>query len=477
MSNRTKSLLADGLEFAERLNRTLVNGVPLGDRKVLNRFTFTPFFTTSLTFAHGRARTSKHVPVRRSNLTTVHLLVISLLSLTSTFFKRPHVLIYSIDKVSADNDHDFRLHAVYSFLRERGISHAECLHTILFESFIPNLRARGRWVMYMEALTVLFDFSQKFIRSPRPDINLSLFREDEQKEASRAVLARLRQLKETEFQIRFWRVVLQLLRPRAVFAIDDMRQSAVLTAAAELAGIPAYWFQHGHYTKFHLGYFSETSGTPPMPTSVLVWSRYWKDELIKLGTYIPEERIRIGGVARPLPQIRKEFVNETSELAVLIPYETAADKSLVSQYIEKMLEDQEVRIYFKMRNDMDTQIQMDEYGIKESDRVHCVIDHEPYVEEIDVVVGTYSTFLYDMIAYGIPVALLETGSEFGERMIINGLAQQVARGGDCVAQLRKIADISDSSRAEKRRYLFGDEPVLLNETLEAIAKELSILRN
>ena len=461
-------------DFADRIAQTNVNGVPLGEYRILGHFSFTPFQTTATIFSLIGSSTSKQV--RHSRITTLRLLATTIGAVLRDMVMRPRVLVYGIDKISCHNDHDARMAGVHHYLAEQNVSKGELLHTLVHETFLHNLQTRRRGAMYTEVADILFSFVDRFHRPKQIDIDLSLFTEDEQGEARRHIQARLVSMRRTTFHIRFWKLILGLTKPRVLFAIDDMRQSAVLTAAARMSGIPVYWFQHGHYTKYHAGLLGEKSDATPSPDGLVVWSEYWKAVLESLGTYLPSSRILIGSTLTALPELQRPHTSVRTSLVVLIPYETVANKEEVRTYIGTILAEEGTQILFKIRNDIPAAPQLAEYGLSESPRLQCITDISEHLSSIDVVAGTYSTLLYDLVGQGIPVALLETDSDFGMGMVEQGIAKLIRKNADVIEELRAVAGISEHARQTIRDHLYGKAPVSLATTLGQILVRLGIVK-
>jgi len=470
----TEGSLQEALMRIRNIHSATVNGEKVEDARVLGTFNFNPYFDTAYVFSQTNKPKIGTMDKRAvSKWNTVNMLLVSSIAFVASFIKRPAALVYSVDRVSSeDRDHDFRMDTVYAFLRANHVSFLEVLHTLVHQNFRSNLRIRKRYAIYAQAIEVISKALAlvSYSHNHQPKI-------EGDPEIVHAVTHRVKSSIEIGIAIRIWKVVLRLLKPRVLLMIDDMRHSLVITAAAELLDIPTYWVQHGHYTKYHLGYLGDEESHPPMPTGVLVWSEYWKIELRKLGTYIPDDRILVAGFKEPLPELVSGPRTQQRALGVLLPYEAVANKDEVKVYIAELLQDEAVTIYFKVRKDMSYDQQLQEYGLKVSSQIICIDDHRIHLDSIDVVIGTYSTYLYDMIPYGIPVVQLVTTSEYGERMSENGLATQVARTckEGVVEQVRRAAGISQVEREKRRTQLVGMHPGLLTNTLTEIFKDAGIL--
>lgn len=475
--------------FVDRLDQVSVEGQPLSSLRVVGNYDFTPFYRhwdlyrvknaherTSRGAEEGSTGKAPHI------LTAPAILFLSLLSLGYHLVRRPKIVLYAIDKLSSlDRDHDARLEGVYRYVRKQNVPFVEVMHTLPAESFWPNLIARRRVPIYFESVDALFGLLRRLDKNlvtfPDDDaIDLSLFSEEEHALARALVRERLLAHKRSTFRVRMFKKLLLILRPTALFTIDDPKYYGELLTAADLLGIPAYAFQHGHFTDYHPGFLSppQGHGEVPMPTRFFVWSDYWKQELQALGTYLPGERVVVGGILRPLTD--SLATPQGDRLHVLVPYETVAPKQEVQEALAALRADARVRIYFKIRKDTPARRQLEEYALTPSDTVVVIDDVRHAVGEVDVVLGTYSTFLYDMIAYGFPIALLHTSSDYGAGMVRTGLASLVGKDGyeKLVSELATCSSMPQVKRQELRDRLYGTPPIMLSNTLDQLGKELSL---
>lgn len=478
--------MAYAKDFVSRLDRVEVAGLPLASHRVLGRYDFTPFYRLWDLYLVTRSLAQKDPASgkeRRSARLMLPLIALaSVLSLLYQLVRRPTVVLFAIDKLSSeDHDHDARLTGVYEYLRAHRIRFVELIHTMPAHTFWPHMRARRRLPIYYELADILFSIQRKFMRNAacvydEGTLDLGAFEPGERALALKLIRERAVSFSRSAFRIRVFTAIFRLLRPKACFLIDDQRSYGEVLAACEAAGVPSYAFQHGHFTEYHLGFLSYDGydGKAPLPTSLYVWTKYWKDELQSLGTHIPEERIVVGGVRTPAAgPISGPPADGT--LHVLVPYETAGPKAEIREALLALLADPSVHLYFKVRRDVPADSQVREYDLEPSDQV-TVIDDVRKALRVDVVLGTYSTLLYDLIAYGYPIAMLHTSSDYGKGMLQNGLARAVGtRGYDrLLEELRELAGMPEEERATIRARLYGTTPVLLSDTLETLGTELSL---
>lgn len=357
---------------------------------------------------------------------------------------RKNVLVFSVDKVSSEGDHDFRIDGLYRFLRDHRVSFTETFHTQMGKTMLTQAVQRGRSAVYREAFQFLGSLRHAFCacaarsRKIARALPCTEFREGDRPFVRKLVESLLRGAAVSRFEIACYRSVLKRIRPDAVLAIDDTRYYQEMCMAARLQKIPFYAFQHGHFTKYHAGWLA--SGTPVgqdvRPDALFVWSPYWKKELLRLGTNFSAEELRIGGNPKNANEASAGALyappKDSETIGLLVPFETDAPFDEVRSILERLLSTSRVKVWFKTRPDWDEKKQLRLYGLldRSVDEVEAVPNHLPVLGRIHAVAGVYSTFLYDTISLMRPVFVLKTSMDFGEGMVINGLADAFDAAGE-----------------------------------------------
>ncbi len=364
--------------------------------------------------------------------------------------QKKDVIIFSVDKISAEKDHDFRIDGLYRFLREKRISFVEVFHAQLGPSLLAHAKSRHRAAVYREAFEFLASIWFRWCRCRLQARRLAAalpcaeFEEADRPFVRHLVEKLLGNLHASRFEVRWYRRVLKRIRPRVVLSIDDTRYYQELCAAARAEGIPFYAFQHGHFTKYHAGWLASGASTPndAQPDALFVWSPYWKNELRRLGTNIDSDRIRVGGnpkglaVATEAPPYIPPKVGE--RLGLLVPFESDVVFEEVRALLKKLIATEHVKVWLKTRPDWDRDEQLQRYGLDElsKDQAEAVPDHRPFLSHMHAVAGVYSTFLYDALATMRPVFIFKTSMDVGEGMVVNGLADALdVSSGDPVTSL------------------------------------------
>jgi len=402
------------------------------------------------------------------------LFVVTLISFILTIFSPREVLLFVGDKISSPTlNNDVRIDPIYEFLRDSRISFVELIHTIPGARTFRNLYTRKRLVLFYES----FGF---FVRKKRRIFLHDTVLKDFSKEEADFVRYLVGKYEERFYVSKAWihtfSWVLKKMRPKAVWGIDDTRYCGELAIVCAEVGIPLYLFQHGHFTKYHVGWlkYQKQTGVIPRATYLVVWSSYWKQELSRLNTYYEDREIIVGGekVSMMGNNVDRIFDSNVSfRKSVLIPYETDAPKDDLKVFLEKFKE-AGFKVYFKIRSDIPKKVQCDQYGISENDM--CVVDeYLPILKDVCLVVGVYSTFLYDLLKSNIPVAILETPMDYGYGMVENGLAGIIYKNHPICEQVERLYK-EYPLRRENITKVFSEKKLLI-ETIADISKQCNII--
>ncbi|MEK7177171.1 MAG: hypothetical protein AAB719_02665 [Patescibacteria group bacterium] len=481
------------LDFLKRLNALHYQGKPLSHQKIFNKYNVWIFFQSRIFFSdlkefaqngqyEQRQSPSLKIKIQNFTLSTFGLLVSTVAVVSAIIFKKK-IFVYSVDRTNSDiYSNDARMDPVYKYLKSSQEPFLEFLHTTFEFGFIKRFFKRRRWVIYIKSIDTVYYMSHLFWLSRRQsldttDVDFSSFKPEEREFAEQLLHKYLSSIDLVIFRVKVLRRILSWMRTENLFTIDNTRDYWELILACRMNNVNVNAFQHGHFTKYHVGWLNDGSfeGEIARPNKLFVWSDFWKKELIRLKTYFPEKSIEIGGFKNIISTIPKKL--DRAYVGVLIPYEVDSNKSEVKRYIDKLLLCGNIKVFFKLRTDLDSNRQMTEYGLNKNynQNLQFIDDVTKYISDVDVVAGTYSTFLYDMIAYERPVALLKTSSDFGEGLAINELAETVDIENVC-KKIEEIASIGRDILKERNKKLFGEKPRLMHDTVIKLA-EGSYLNN
>ncbi len=476
--------LSYGLDLLRRINKISVDGAPIVELATTDGFALWQFFQNNLLYRDlksFRTFNTEH-PVRAawyavpaSWLACVILFGISVLGLIQFIFSKKRALFYSVDRVSARARRcDFRLEKVSAFLDEENISYTEIFYAPITIATVKNFLKRKRVAMYLS----LFDFILlPFV--PRRKLVLTetdrvLFTSEELPRVQALVSEYLRFVTIARWKVSFLTFVFSCIRPRLLLSIDDVRYYQEIIVACRRVGVSSIAFQHGHYTKYHVGWLAmfPTKHAYAYPDTLVVWSTYWKDELIRLGTYFPEKAIVVGGNMREDEPHTAPSRSVQGNMNVIYPYEIDGPRQEIAAFLKTLAACPKVKLFYKLRQDIDRDLQVRAFEVDTipPDRVRIITFLNEITNGISLVVGSYSTFLYNMIEDRIPVALIPTSSDFGEGIIRNGLADTLASHSGEMCQSVVQAATVDQHILESRAQRLSDGsdrniPKLLRELI------------
>lgn len=395
---------------------------------------------------------------------------------------RRRVLVASSDKISLDTYQcDFRMANLYRCLGEKQIKFLEFLHTIYDEKFNRFLLQRKRPVIYLESVDFICKIFSRLIFFKKDDMSLiesaDLVSFGNESEFVKSLLKKyINRISQTKFRINFISKMLRMTNVRVLIAPPDTRNYFELVQSCELNGIKTYWLQSGALCKYDVGLLdcSGRKGKLIKPTKFFLSSQYWIDELLRLGSIFDGTDLAVGG---DMKEDRTDTGNGVAPLSdkkhfgvtILVSYETQAIKSEVHDYIKKFLKCPDTRVVFSIRPGKDAAGQLKEYGLQDMPSNFSVTsDLKNAMVDVDVVVGTQSTLLYDLISFLKPVIVLKTEMDMLEGMIENKLADTLDINDSDFCEHLRVAKETDLEILVQRKARLYEGAVFLNKTLEEI---------
>lgn len=349
-----------------------------------------------------------------NKISRLSILIVSWLAVCKWLVMRPQILVYSPDIVGASERFDPRVLGLRRALQVGQVSFGEILHTIPGKRFYHNLIRRRRVAWYLEAGKAL------------P-----------------------------------W--LLRLVKPKQLWILDDLRYWHIIIQAARNAKIQVYAFQHGRF-------YPHMPVTDEMPTQYFVWNDYWRSRLIALSPFFSRhaDRIAVGG--RSSVSVPLMFPKPHGHMTVLLPFEASAKPPEIRPYIEKLLAVPDTVVIFKLRPDHSRMAQTAPYdldGLHAGDRLRvATVLSETELADINVVLGTYTTMLYEMIEIGKPVGILKTSTTQAEDLLDEHLAELVNMSDDMGMQIRRLLSIPENVLRERAKKFRVDRD--LQETLKKL---------
>lgn len=490
-SNLSERNFSYRLDLLRRINKTLYKGKPLAECTIKGNINVWIFFQNRILFNDIKAfvegqplRTSAHMNIREI-IIGFFSVFISIFALLWSLIRRKDLLIYSVDKSNSRvANNDARIDGLYKAVLKHNVSYIEYFYSLLDKNLIINFFSRSRLAFYDSGLNFIYKLGRmmgiiKEVQFYPEDLDLSLFKEDGEKKFVKNLVDRyIRAIQRAEFKINILEKLLKIIKPKLIWAIDNTRDYHELVVASRLCGVPILAFQHGHFTKYHVGWLTDNAfkGEIPRPNKLYVWSEFWKEELLQLGTYFKEDEIEVVGLNVFPSDMGPNVTKDGKNIGILIPFEIDANKVELREYIGALLDMEDTLIYFKLRTDQDKSRQLELSGLAdlEHPRLRIVSDIKDILKKIDVVLGTYSTFLYDMVKYEIPIGLMRTSNDFGEGLVRNGLADTINSPSTVKKDLQSILQTSPSTLLGRKKKLYGESPVLMEETLHKVLKHYNL---
>lgn len=409
----------------------------------------------------------------------------SALSYIWLIVSRREILIFGADRDNSSVYYcDFRVSNLYKYLKERNSRFVEFFHTIFDRNFIGRAFSRHRVSLYLEALDSLCKLCEMLkliepVKSPAFDIDAG-----EDTELFKTLIKTYAPyISRTRFKINFLKKLLSLTNIKTAIGSEDMRNYQELYEACRILGITSYAFLGGTISKYYVEYLrhSESVGRVIKPTFLIVESDFWKKELKRWGTIFSPEEIIIGGNIKAdhdfLP-FKTKVGNDEEVITIIFSYETIASKGEILKYIDKFTSYPQIRVIFKFRPHRDLALQTREYRINNIHRNNLkIINNLDEIDDFDIIVGTYSTYLYEMVGNLKPVVVLKTNLDWGESLTINKLADEISLNEvNLVERLKEIKNTSPEVLLKRRQTLYGDT-IPLAKTLDALlTKKPSINR-
>ncbi|KND48415.1 MAG: hypothetical protein AB200_01650 [Parcubacteria bacterium C7867-005] len=407
----------------------------------------------------------------KMSILAIFTFLLSIISGIYLVLARTEILVFTLDKTTGKFKNDFRLDPLYEALQKTSSSYFEIVHTVIGRGMLKNLLYRARPVVYLESPDFLSSFNvvfnkfklSRYLRS----LDMTAFTKEERDLIFTILIKYGSSVSISRYRILFLRGLLYFSSVKQILAIDDVRTINEIIIASKLSGVDFYSIQHGHFTKYHVGWLKMTDlpGRNICPDKTFVWSKYWKGELLRLGTYFFPDQIIVGGGTKNRSFIPRK--KSSNRISVLIPYEKNAPKKEIFQYIKKIFAYDDIEVVFKLRQDQEKMEQISEYGLLPYiDKIKLARTTDDMLDDIDLAIGTYSTFLYDMVEQGRPVAIIETSIDYGEGMVANGLADMIFIDGNLHDDLLKISQTSDAELRKRRiKFIDSESELIMTESL------------
>jgi len=256
---------------------------------------------------------------------------------------------------------------------------------------------------------------------------------------------------------------LQKTRLKTFYGFDDCNGYVFpLLYACQESGIKTVGHQHGAYVKRHAGYVMDgiEKSSYRWFDTLVVWGEYWKEQLLRISNVYQSEMIVTGSNKISWRYDLKDG-SRRGRKSILIPYEFLTNTFKVGQYMAAFI-DLGYSVFFKPRSDERLEDQLEAYCLSQEhlSKVTIVtkLDGE-FMKGIDIVAGTMTTLIFELLPFNKIVWILETEYRHLEDLVESGLAHKVR-----YQDLGALDDHYFVPTKVDDEYLFCREP--LRETLE-----------
>jgi len=216
----------------------------------------------------------------------------------------------------------------------------------------------------------------------------------------------------------------------ALVSIDDCDWAYPFIFAAKDNEIKCIGLQHGLYAKRHEQYVMGNIDNYLWFDYLLVWGDYWKELFLKYNKIFKPENVIVTTQLKRLAFLPTNNIfyqstasNRIFTKSILIPFEFLTDTMMVGKFITEFYK-RGFNIYLKTRADDIVEDQLMSYELKSLKNNIIIVEeiNSQVMADIDIIAGTMSTLLYDLLPFNKPTWILDTPCKFGHDMIENGFA-------------------------------------------------------
>lgn len=219
---------------------------------------------------------------------------------------------------------------------------------------------------------------------------------------------------------------------KVLYGIDDTNSIYPVVYACQSNGIKTIGHQHGaNYSQWDAPYALNDfkQGEYRWFDKILVWGEWWKEHILAQSPcFSANGQIVVGTHMRPLLQPKTEDVcGKKGAMNILIPYEFLADTYVIGKYI-CALQDLGYCIYFKRRKDERLEDEVEAYCLPKDREKQLIIVEEitdELMSKIDIVAGSYSTLIFELLPYLKETWIFETKFIFWDCLVEKGIANKI----------------------------------------------------
>ena len=373
--------------------------------------------------------------------------------------RRRPVLLYAIDVVSPGLRHDFRLDPIYRELDRRGLRYGEYLHSLGGWGAWRNSWRRRRVGIDIGAGTSPWGLRSPSEPLPGADVVLEGFSGDEERLVRAVVREALDASRRAAERYRGLVALVRFHRPRVALILDDSRHAHELIAACRELGVYVVSYQHGlAFNRYFVGLmcYGFRDGRRHRADVYGLWSEYFRQRLLMSSQLHDESSTFVCGMLRA-PDVgssQERSSSENGRVRVQVISESLGRTAEIVTYIEKLVDAEQFDVTLKLRpgeNVVDEWLPLCERGMKTT-RASVY----EALADCDVVIGTYSSVLYEAALVPLPLVVPRTSSPFGFELGEEGLAELADSPEEVRAAVLRAVALSPDELERRRERIWGD---------------------
>ena len=240
--------------------------------------------------------------------------------------------------------------------------------------------------------------------------------------------------------------------------IDDANYIYPYLYAAQDLGHKTLGLQHGVYASRHEAYIMKNINNYRWFDNVIVWGEYWKDIVLRKSNLYNDEFHIIGANKHEYNYEYEMAKNNTK--SILIPFEFLANTIKIGKYIKQFLCNK-FNVYIKVRPDDSVSEQVRSYYLgQDESKIHIITKIESdLMNKIDIIAGTQTTLLFDLLPYNKPTWILQTEFRLLNDMVEDGYAKLIK-----MEDMPNIVSIYEQEMERKinidRKHFSGEHKML-----------------
>jgi hypothetical protein len=395
-------------------------------------------------------------------------IILKIWLLYSSIIKK-NILIYTPDIIDKIHRCDFRFYKVYKLMFDNNYKFYEVFHSTGLKQALKMRFRHSRINWHVESMSPYNNSTNERL----PSFN------DKELPLELKIWHSIRfhhftdLMKIEKSKIIKYRKIIKSRQIDILIAMDDFRTIPSLVAAFKLENKMVVVIQHGLITEYHLGWINKEIPNKYFPqiNYYFVHNEFWKNLLTRYNSFLSNNTLHVSGWWDQKYFAKSIKINgKNKTITILLLYETFWPSLLeIKQFVEKFTNDYRICIYFKVRPDISVENQVQDYfgGHNKPDKIITIID-ENVINKIDVIVGSHSSLLYQLLIRKIPVLKIETSFTYGDQLISNKFATTLRLNDNFFDILCKV--LCTSELELKNRYLnfngsksvpFWDEQLLM----------------